>query len=188
MNVKVSARHTFGKPIKGLFKITATSKTNPNRKILRGGLNVTDLEDFEINFTELDVKEEDDKAIININVEFEEALTGRKQNASAEVQVHENLYNIEIRRLSRYFKPKEWIEYFVKILDHDGNPIIEKDKNITIQIRYEDVYSGFKQPEPVSILNKNEENYHSFEVTSFTGSQVNIKVIFNVYILDRNEK
>jgi hypothetical protein len=179
VNVKVSARHTFGKPIEGLFKITATSKTD--RPISRGGVTVKSLEEVEFTLAELNIESTDNKAIINIKVEFEEALTGRRQDASTEIQVHENLYDIEIRRNSRYFKPKEWIEFFVKILDHDGKPIIEKDKNITIQIRYEEVYSGFKQPDPVSMFNKKEQNRHSFEVKSFTGSKIKIKVIFNYH-------
>jgi hypothetical protein len=139
------------------------------------------VEKVEFTLSELIIGQHDNNAIININVEFEEESTGRRQNASTEVQVHENIYNVEIGRFSNNFKPNDYIYYFVKILDHDGKPIIEKDKKITIQINFEGSATSLN----VDLPNVREKNFHSFEVkNSLHATKAIVKVIVCIMYLN----
>ncbi len=54
---------------------------------------------------------------------FEEELTGYTQNASTEIQVHTEEFNVEIITISNSYKPYSWFTFYVKVTDFDGNPI-----------------------------------------------------------------
>lgn len=52
---------------------------------------------------------------VQFDVAVEEALTGRRQNSSAQVMLHKHKYKLELVKTSEYFKPGLKYTAFVSI-------------------------------------------------------------------------
>lgn len=104
-------RYSYGKKVKGDATVTVYPTIfsgviqpifqNPVRKVLpiEGALTVN----FDIE-KELQLSDEYERTVI-VDVRIEEALTGRIQNNSVEVQLHKYDYKVEIVKTADYYKP-----------------------------------------------------------------------------------
>jgi hypothetical protein len=121
--VEVSAKTTYGKLIDGLATIRAIRKDNNKIKELKE-IDVKEKVNREFHLVnDLGITKHDNNIIVKIEVSFEEELTGRTQNASTEIQIHIEEFNMEMITFSNSFKPHSWFTFFVKVADFDGNPI-----------------------------------------------------------------
>lgn len=103
--------YDYGKKVKGDATITVYPTiysgviqpflTNQIRKVIPidGSATVN----FDID-KELNLNDEYERRVI-IDVAIEEAFTGRRQNASVEVQIHKYDYKMELIKTADYYKP-----------------------------------------------------------------------------------
>lgn len=104
-------RYNYGKKVKGDATITVYPTIysgviqpifqNPIRKVvpIEGSATVN----FDIE-KELRLSDEYERTVI-VDVRVEEALTGRRQNNSVEVQLHKYDYKVELIKTADYYKP-----------------------------------------------------------------------------------
>jgi hypothetical protein len=71
---------------------------------------------------------------LTIHVDFKEELTGRVQNASTEIHVHEFSTKIQIKKLADQFKPGLVFPCQVIVTRHDGAPVIGENNQVEVEI------------------------------------------------------
>ncbi|XP_074100031.1 CD109 antigen isoform X1 [Cotesia typhae] len=141
----VSAKYTYGKPVKGEATITAYPDIfsgvlqpifqAPIRKVVPINGKVT--VDFDIA-SELRLTDEYERPI-ELEVAVEEALTGRRQNVSMQMTLHKHKYTMELIKTSDYYKPGLKYTAFIKLSYHDGSPV--RDNNNPVKISYGYTYN-----------------------------------------------
>ncbi|XP_068084683.1 CD109 antigen isoform X2 [Anabrus simplex] len=136
----VRCKYTYGKPVKGEATVTAYPNIysgviqpifqTPVRKVvpIDGKATV----EFDIA-KELQLKEDFERTI-QFDVAVEEALTGRRQNTSAQMLLHKHKYKMELVKTSEYFKPGLKYTAYVKLAYHDDTPV--QDDNNPVKIKY----------------------------------------------------
>ncbi|XP_017784771.1 PREDICTED: CD109 antigen-like [Nicrophorus vespilloides] len=115
----------------------------PVRKVfpINGSLSVN----FDIS-KELKLNDEYERNVI-VDVIIEEEATGRRQNNSIEVQIHKYDYKMELVKTADYFKPGLKYTTFIKVINHDGSPLKNDRKSVTIRhgfSRADEVYQTKK--------------------------------------------
>lgn len=142
-------RYNYGKKVKGTATVTAYPTIysgviqpifqNPVRKVLPidGSATV----DFDID-KELNLSDEYERLVV-IDVIIEEALTGRRQNNSADVHIHKYDYRMDLVKTADYYKPGLKYTAYVKVTNHDGTPISNDRKQVTVRYgfsRVDEIY------------------------------------------------
>ncbi|GJQ86520.1 hypothetical protein Trydic_g10420 [Trypoxylus dichotomus] len=140
ITTQITAHYNYGKKVKGDATVTVYPTiysgviqpflTNQVRKVIPIDGSAT--LNFDID-KELSLNDEYERRVI-IDVDIEEALTGRRQNASMEVQIHKYDYKMELIKTADYFKPGLPYTAYIKVSNHDLTPL-RKDQN-TVKIRY----------------------------------------------------
>ncbi|XP_057327735.1 CD109 antigen-like isoform X1 [Microplitis mediator] len=141
----VSAKYTYGKPVKGEATITAYPDIfsgvlqpifqAPIRKVVPIDGKVT--VDFDIA-SELRLTDEYERPI-ELEVAVEDGLTGRRQNVSMQMTLHKHKYTMELIKTSDYYKPGLKYTAFIKLTYHDGSPV--RDNNNPVKISYGYTYN-----------------------------------------------
>ncbi|XP_014214992.1 CD109 antigen-like isoform X2 [Copidosoma floridanum] len=141
--VIVHAKYTYGKPVKGEATITAFPDIyspvlqpvyqSPIRKVVKieGKATV----DFDIA-KDLRVTDDDYRRPVVIEVAVEEAVTGRRQNASLQITLHKHKYTMELLRTAEYYKPGLKYTAFLKVAYHDGSPVIDNTNPVHVTYGY----------------------------------------------------
>ncbi|KAI4464831.1 macroglobulin / complement [Holotrichia oblita] len=140
ITAQITTYYDYGKKVRGDATITVYPTiysgviqpflTNQIRKVIPIDGSAT------INFDidkELNLNDEYERRVI-IDVAIEEALTGRRQNASVEVQIHKYDYKMELIKTADYYKPGLPYTAYVKVSNHDLTPL-RKDQNM-VKIKY----------------------------------------------------
>ncbi|XP_034936868.1 CD109 antigen-like isoform X2 [Chelonus insularis] len=138
----ISAKYTYGKPVKGEATITAYPDIfsgvlqpiyqAPIRKVIPIDGKVTI--DFDIA-SELQLTDEYERPI-ELEVTVEEALTGRRQNTSMQMTLHKHKYTMELIKTSEYYKPGLKYTAFIKLTYHDGSPVRDNTNPVIISYGY----------------------------------------------------
>ncbi|XP_066596179.1 CD109 antigen-like isoform X2 [Prorops nasuta] len=141
--VSVSAKYTYGKPVKGEATITAYPDIfsgiiqpifqSPVRKVLSNFTGKATV-DFDI-MSELRLSDDYERPIM-IDVAVEEALTGRRQNTSMKMTLYKHKYTMELIKTSEYYKPGLKYTAFIKLAYHDGSPVRDNKNPVLIAYGY----------------------------------------------------
>ncbi|KAJ8680026.1 hypothetical protein QAD02_015813 [Eretmocerus hayati] len=158
--VIVHAKYTYGKPVKGEATITAFPDIyspvlqpvfqEPIRKIVK--IDGKAVVDFDI-VDDLRVTDDDYRRPVVIEVAVEEAVTGRRQNASLQITLHKHKYSMELLRSAEYYKPGLKYTATLKVAYHDGSPVI--DNTNPVQISYGYTYDQDNLFNMTKMLDKN---------------------------------
>ncbi|XP_054284946.1 CD109 antigen-like isoform X2 [Macrosteles quadrilineatus] len=153
----VRAKYTYGKQVKGEATISAYPAyfssvlqpifTAPVRKVVN--IDGKAVVEFDI-VKELRLTDEYERAV-QFDVAVEEALTGRRQNASAQVMLHKHKYKLELIKTSAYFKPGLKYTAFIKLTHHDGSPV--QDRTNPVKVRWGFSYDQDSYNETEYMLN-----------------------------------
>lgn len=126
--INVEARYAFDRKVKGELTISAFPLIysgvlqpifqSPVRHVLPIDGDAT----IEIDLvTELRLGDEYERAIV-VEAIVEEALTGRRQNASTKLVVHKHPYRLHLFKSSEYYKPGLDYSAQLHVSKHDGSP------------------------------------------------------------------
>nr|XP_018897644.1 PREDICTED: CD109 antigen-like isoform X2 [Bemisia tabaci] len=156
---KIHAKYTYGKPVKGEATITAYPTiysgviqpifSNPVRKVVP--IDGKAVVEFDI-VKELRLTDDYERSV-QFDVAVEEALTGRRQNNSAQTLMHKHKYKMELVRTSEYFKPGLKYSAFIKVAHHDGSPV--NDDNNMVKVRHGFSYNTDEYTESKHKLDRN---------------------------------
>ncbi|CAG9766032.1 unnamed protein product [Ceutorhynchus assimilis] len=140
--VAIDTRYNYGKKVVGEATITAYPTIysgviqpiyqNPIRKVVK--IDGSTLVEFDIE-KDLRLNDEYERLVI-VDVTIEEFLTGRRQNNSAEVYVHKYKYKMDLIKTADYFKPGLTYVAYVKVANHDGTPLRDEERDVTIKHGY----------------------------------------------------
>ncbi|XP_066246674.1 thioester-containing protein 1 allele R1-like [Euwallacea similis] len=140
--IAIDTRYSYGKKVKGEATITAYPTIysgviqpiyqTPIRKVVK--IDGTTLVEFDIE-KELRLNDEYERAVI-VDVTIEEYLTGRRQNNSAEVHIHKYNYKMDLIKTADYFKPGLTYVAYVKVVNHDGTPLRNEERDVLIRHGY----------------------------------------------------
>ncbi|KAF4518646.1 hypothetical protein B566_EDAN005973 [Ephemera danica] len=140
--VTVHSKYTYGKPVTGEATITAYPTIfsgiiqpifqPPIRKVvpINGKASV------EFDIAKELMLNEDFERPIQIDVVVEEALTGRRQNATHSITLHKHQYKLELVKTSEYFKPGLKYTAFIKLSRHDGTPVSDSKNPVKVRWGY----------------------------------------------------
>ncbi|XP_075211329.1 CD109 antigen-like isoform X2 [Lycorma delicatula] len=155
----VRSKYTYGRNVKGEATITAYPMyfsgviqpifQAPIRKVIPIDGKAT--AEFDI-VKELKLTDDFERPI-QFDVAVEEALTGRRQNNSAQVMLHKHKYKMDLIKTSEYFKPGLKYTAFIKLAHHDGTPVT--DKTNPVRVRYGYSYNSDEYTESSHFLSQN---------------------------------
>ncbi|XP_046675493.1 CD109 antigen-like isoform X2 [Homalodisca vitripennis] len=138
----VRAKYTYGRQVRGEATISAYPAyfssllqpifTPPVRKVIP--IDGKAVIEFDI-VKELRLTDEYERAV-QFDVAVEEALTGRRQNNSAQVMLHKYKYKLELVKTSEYFKPGLKYTAFIKLSHHDGTPVTDRTNPVKVRWGY----------------------------------------------------
>nr|CAD7424615.1 unnamed protein product [Timema monikensis] len=145
----IRAKYTYGKPVKGEATVTAYPTIfsgvlqpifqTPVRKVIKIDGKAT--VEFDI-VKELQLTDEFER-VVQFDVAVEEALTGRRQNTTAQVIVHKYKYKMELIKTSEHFKPGLKYTAFVKLSYYDGAPVRDDKNFVTVRYGYSYDHDNF---------------------------------------------
>lgn len=137
----VRAKYTYGRAVKGEATISAYPTyysgiiqpifQAPVRKVFP--IDGKAIVEFDI-VKELRLTDESYERAIQFDVAVEEALTGRRQNNSAQTLLHKHKYKMELVKTSEYFKPGLKYTAYIRLSHHDGTPV--QDKTNPVKVRH----------------------------------------------------
>ncbi|XP_050306884.1 CD109 antigen [Anthonomus grandis grandis] len=142
LSIAIDTRYNYGKKVIGEATVTAYPTIysgviqpiyqSPIRKVLK--IDGSTLVDFDIE-KDLRLNDEYERVVI-VDVTIEEFLTGRRQNNSAEVHIHKYKYKMDLIKSADYFKPGLTYTAYVKVTNHDGSPLRDDERDVTIRHGY----------------------------------------------------
>lgn len=138
----VHAKYTYGKPVKGEATVTMYPNyfssilqpafQNPVRKVVPiDGKAVVEFDPAK----ELNLNDEYARSV-QFEVAVEEALTGRRQNNSAQLTVHKYMYKMNLIKTSECFKPGLKYTGYVQLVYHDGKPVRDEKNPVKVGYRF----------------------------------------------------
>ncbi|XP_049951328.1 CD109 antigen-like isoform X5 [Schistocerca serialis cubense] len=138
----VHAKYTYGKPVKGEATVTMYPNyfssilqpafQNPVRKVVTiDGKAVVEFDPAK----ELNLNDEYARNV-QFEVAVEEALTGRRQNNSAQVTVHKYMYKMNLIKTSECFKPGLKYTGYVQLVYQDGKPVRDEKNPVKVSYRF----------------------------------------------------
>uniref|UniRef100_A0A8D8UYD5 TEP1-F n=1 Tax=Cacopsylla melanoneura TaxID=428564 RepID=A0A8D8UYD5_9HEMI len=140
--ITVTAKYTYGKPVKGEATITAYPVifsgvvqpiyTTPVRKVVP--IDGKTVIEFDV-MNELKLNEDYERSV-QIDVAVEEALTGRRQNNSVTTILHKHKYRLDLIKSANYFKPGLKYTAYLKLAHHDGTPVTDNNNMVTVKHGY----------------------------------------------------
>ncbi|KAF5298450.1 hypothetical protein FQR65_LT01229 [Abscondita terminalis] len=157
LKAHILSLYNYGKKVKGDATVTVYPTIysgviqpifqTPVRKVvpIEGSTTV----DFDV-MNELKLGDEYERTVI-VDVTIEEALTGRRQNNSAEVHLHKYDYKMELIKTADYYKPGLKYTAYIKVSKHDGSPLLP-DRN-AVNVRY-----GYSQRDEEYVQNSYQLN------------------------------
>ncbi|BES88504.1 thioester-containing protein [Nesidiocoris tenuis] len=140
--VTVRAKYTYGRPVKGEATISMYPRyvsdviqpiyESPVRKVIKiDGKGTTEFDAVK----ELKLNDDYERQIM-FDVVVKEELTGREQNSTAVTWVHLHKYKIELDKTSEFFKPGLKYTAFLRLVHHDGVPVIDRTNKIKVRYGY----------------------------------------------------
>uniref|UniRef100_A0A146LT42 TEP1-F n=1 Tax=Lygus hesperus TaxID=30085 RepID=A0A146LT42_LYGHE len=138
--VTISAKYTFGQPVKG----EATIKVRPQYTFFKEEVqeNSKVIKADPIGKTEIDVVHalalEDNQyyeRTILFDVAFKEDLTGKVLNGSASLKLHHARCKVDFQKIVDFLTPGEMYKTLLKISNWDDTPY-EGAKNTPVRVRY----------------------------------------------------
>ncbi len=131
IRVTVGAKYTYGKSVKGQATITAKVGSSIRSTMV---IPVDTKETVDLNMKDELKLSGPAETTLTIHVDFKEELTGRVQNASTEIHVHEFSTKIQIKKLADQFKPGLVFPFQVIVTRHDGAPVIGENNQVEVEI------------------------------------------------------
>ena len=142
----VKAKYTFGKIAKGNATVTAEVVNNrwwwrhePHTEVkVSKSIEVDGKKPVEFDIEEeLGIKEKNRERSVKLHATFKEELTGREQNATAMVTIHETPHKIEMEKSPDNFKPGLPFSVTAIVKYHDKNAPVSDDINpVNFTIKY----------------------------------------------------
>lgn len=171
ITVNVKAKYTYGKPVKG--ELHVTSDCNNVERIYAcfdGSANVT--------FRDLFAGKKDQwwSPSCRVDVSLEEALTGKRQNASGSLTARKQSLNIKIDEPFGDFKPGLPYTIDIKLSHTDGKPIAKRYANdkliLTTRI------NGAQEVREVSMKELTNDTYRATFLTAQYATSLDLTVRF----------
>ncbi|KAK3579106.1 hypothetical protein CHS0354_022127 [Potamilus streckersoni] len=143
----ITAKYTFGKPVKGKVNLRIKSKYNNN--IWRNGqmlpapvtektFPIEGKASFEVTMKELsEIDSSLDSSYLTFEVNVTETLTGITQSGSGEVQFFDGPIKMEFPdSLPKVFKPGMTYKAFLKVSQRDGLPPVNAQGKVNVTVTY----------------------------------------------------
>ncbi|XP_018599068.2 CD109 antigen [Scleropages formosus] len=131
-------KYTYGKPVRGIFTLLIESEYFSMYKTSNKSKEINGSADFEFTKSDFNLSSENsyNEVILHITACVTESLTGLKSNASVEVMVVQNKYNLMFYGYSHQLKPSLNFSAYLKISTYNMKPLTLTDqmKNVTLTI------------------------------------------------------
>ena len=137
----VKAKYTFGKTAKGNATITAirNGRTDhyDNLKQVTKTISVVGKKHVEFDIEgELGITDKSREHTVSLRATFTEELSGKEQNATAEVKIHSTPYKIEFKKSAEKFKPGIPYKIAANVKYHDKSaPVTDSINPVKFTIK-----------------------------------------------------